>query len=250
MLPALNRAGDEKAIADYETLKTAFLRGEPGSVDKLSELKKSVAGRVIPKEERDRLHTFERILHGMAGRTEPTIGKVQTEFYKNSKRMGEISEKDGGYWDSNTEMTARAFATYIMDTLPGRSDYLAGHAECAVTFETDRDGNTTILKAYPEGAEREAINAVFDEIVAELKKERRLTHDERAQLEPLPEIPRAPRSMPEIGQDTTGEQLTLDMAFRQERPSVMDKLAAAKEAAAKGGAEKSGAPKKTHDAEL
>jgi hypothetical protein len=256
MLPTLNRSGDEKALADYETLKTAFLRGEPGSVDKLSELKKSVAGRIIPKEERDRLHIFEGILRGMAGQTAPTIGKVQTEFYKNSKRMGEISEKDGGYWDSNTEMTARAFATYVMDTLPGRSDYLAGHAQCAVTFETDKDGNTTILKAYPEGAERAAINAVFDEIVAELKKEQHLTHNEHPQPEPLPErqagpeIPRSPRTMPEIGPGTAGEQLTLDMAFRQDKPSVMDKLAAAKEAAAKTGAEKSGAPKKSHDAEL
>ncbi|MDL2236108.1 hypothetical protein LJC07_08265, partial [Christensenellaceae bacterium OttesenSCG-928-L17] len=120
MLPALNRAGDDKALAQYETLKAAFMKGEPGSVDKLNDLRKSVAGRVIPKEDRDRLHTFERILQGMSQQAEPTIGKVPTEFYKNSKRMGEITEKDGGYWDSNVEMTARAFATYVMDTLPGR----------------------------------------------------------------------------------------------------------------------------------
>jgi len=257
MLPALNRSGDEKALAEYERLKTAFLVGETGSVDKLSELKKNVAGRVIPKEERDRLHIFENILHGMAGQTEPTIGRVQTEFYKNSKRMGEISEKDGGYWDSNTEMTARAFATYIMDTLPGRSDYLAGHAQCAVNFDTDKDGNLTILKAYPEGEERAAINAVFDEIVAELKLEQHLTHDEHAQPAPLPErqaaapeVPREPRAPVETRPDAPGEQLTLDTAFRQEKPSVMDRLAAAKEAAAKGNPEKPAARTKSHDAEL
>jgi len=256
VLPSLTRSGDEKALAEYEKLKTAFLSGEPGSVDKLNDLKKSVTGRVIPKETRDRLHIFENILHGMAERPEPTIGRVQTEFYKNSKRMGEISEKDGGYWDSNTEMTARAFAIYIMDTLPGRSDYLAGHAQCAVNFDTDKDGELTILKAYPEGEERADINAVFDEIVAELKVEQHLTHDEHVQAEPLPErqaapeIPRGLRSLPEIGPDAPGEQLTLDMVARQEKPSVMDKLAAAKEAAAKTCAEKPAARSKSHDAEL
>ena len=44
------------------------------------------------------------------------------------KRQGKECEKDGGYWDSNVEMTARAFACYIKDKLPYTSDYLAGHA--------------------------------------------------------------------------------------------------------------------------
>ncbi|MCP1109685.1 LPD1 domain-containing protein [Ohessyouella blattaphilus] len=233
MLPALNRAGDDKALAEYEILKTAYLSGEPGSVDKLNDLKKSVTGRVIPKEDRDRLHTFEHILQGMSAPSEPTIGKVPTEFYKSSKRMGEISEKDGGYWDSNVEMMARAFATYVMDALPGRSDYLAGHAECAIAFDSDRDGNLSILKAYPEGDERRAINAVFDEIVAELKLQQYLTHDEHAQAEPPSERQASPRAAPEIGPDPPGEQLSFDSLPRQERPSVMGKLAAAKEAVSK-----------------
>jgi len=206
----LNRSGDEKALSEYERLKTAFLSGEAGIVDKLNDLKKSVTGRVIPKEERDRLHTFEHLLHGIAERPEPVVGKTPTEYYTNSKRMGEVSEKDGGYWDSNTEMTARAFATYIMDTLPGRSDYLAGHAECAVSFDTDGDGNLTILKAYPQGEERGAINAVFDEIVAELKLQHYLTHDDRVRPEP--------RKAPPIRDDWQGasfEQLSFGSMVSQ-----------------------------------
>ena len=35
-----------------------------------------------------------------------------------------------------------------------------------------------VLKAYPEGEERRAINAVFDEIVADLKREQILTHSD------------------------------------------------------------------------
>lgn len=33
----------------------------------------------------------------------------------------------------------------------------------------DKSGETEVLKAYPQGEERRAINAVFDEIVADLK---------------------------------------------------------------------------------
>lgn len=83
--------------------------------------------------------------------------------------MGKECEKDGGYWDSNVEMTARAFACYVKDRLPYRSDYLAGHADCAITLVTDKNGDLALLKAYPEGEEREAINAVFDEVMEALK---------------------------------------------------------------------------------
>lgn len=91
-------------------------------------------------------------------------------------RMGKECEKDGGYWESNTEMTARAFACYIKDRLPYRSDYLAGHADCAVTLVTDKNGDLAVLKAYPEGEEREAINAAFDEVMEALKHDGFFSH--------------------------------------------------------------------------
>ena len=40
------------------------------------------------------------------------------------------------------------------------------------------------MKAFPQGEERGAINAVFDEIIAELKLQHYLTHDDRVQPEP------------------------------------------------------------------
>ena len=96
--------------------------------------------------------------------------------------MGKECEKDGGYWESNTEMTARAFACYIKDRLsPEISDYLAGHADSAATFATGKDGEIEILKAFPEGEERKAINAVFDEVFADLKREHFLTHSDHPQ---------------------------------------------------------------------
>ena len=89
--------------------------------------------------------------------------------------MGRECQKDGGYWESNTEMTARAFACYIKDRLPYVSDYLAGHADCACTLITGKSGELEVLKAFPEGEERQAINAVFDEIFEGLKKDGILT---------------------------------------------------------------------------
>ena len=169
VLSSLKYYGDESTLEQYLRPKTAFLSGEPGTVDKISTLKKQTAGRVIPKSERERLESFERILHGMQEQETPQIGRTETDYYRNSMKMGKECEKDGGYWDSNVEMTARAFACYVKDTSPYASDYLTGHAECALTFVTDKSGNTELLRAYPQGEERKAINAVFDEIVADLK---------------------------------------------------------------------------------
>lgn len=114
-----------------------------------------------------------------------------------------------GYWDSNVEMTARAFACYIKDKLPYASDYLAGHADCALTMVTNKDGSLEIIKAFPEGEERKAINAVFDEIIQDLKWEQILTHSDIT----LP-LPAAER-----------QQISL---FDDGRPSVLGQLATAK----------------------
>ena len=128
--------------------------------------------------------------------------------------MGKEYGKDGGYWDSNTEMSARAFACYIKDKLPYRSDYLVGHAESAVSFSSGKDGQMEVIKAYPQGEERQAINAVFDEIVADLKLQHIFTHEE--EIKPLDvsafrEAPDGQLSLSGLG-----------------RSSVLDKLAAGK----------------------
>ena len=127
--------------------------------------------------------------------------------------MGHEYEKDGGYWDSNAEMTARAFACYIMDKLPYQSDYLVGHAESAVNFAVGENGETEILRAYPQGEERKAINAVFDEIVSDLKLQHILTHENV--IQPL-----------QI-QSAKTEQVSM---FSENKPSVIEQLTAAQSA--------------------
>jgi hypothetical protein len=232
VLGSLKRHGSEEQMETYAVLKEAFLSGEAGSVEQISAFKKSVTGRVIPKSERERLEIFERMLSGLQAQEAPQIGRVETDFYRNSVRMGKECEKDGGYWDSNTEMTARAFACYIKDKLPYRSDYLAGHADCAVTFVADKGGKMAVLKAFPEGEERRAINAVFDEIVADLKREQILTHSDETL--PLPARPLA-----------ENEQISI---FTADRPSVMAQLAAVKPAEKATPAQ--AAPKKSHTPEI
>ena len=232
VLGSLKRHGNEEQMETYAVLKESFLSGEAGSVEQISAFKKSVTGRVIPKSERERLEIFEHMLSGMQTQEAPQVGRVETDFYRNSVRMGKECEKDGGYWDSNTEMTARAFACYIKDKLPYSSDYLAGHADCAVTFVTEKSGDLTVLKAFPEGEERRAINAVFDEIVAGLKREQILTHSDVTL--PLPVQPLA-----------ENEQISI---FTADRPSVMAQLAAAKPAEKTTPAQ--AAPKKSHAPEI
>jgi len=234
VLGSLKRYGNEEQMETYAVLREAFLSGETGSVERISAFKKAVTGRVIPKSERERLELFERMLHGIQEQEAPQIGRTETDYYRNSVRMGKECEKDGGYWDSNVEMTARAFACYIKDKLPYQSDYLAGHADCAVTLVAGKDGKMEVLKAYPEGEERKAINAVFDEIMAELKREQILTHSETTlpllvQAAPLAE----------------NEQISI---FTMERPSVMAQLAAAKPAEKTTPAQT--VPKKSHAPEI
>ena len=109
VLASLKRYGNKEQMETYAVLREAFLSGEPGSVEQISAFKKNVTGRVIPKSERERLEIFERMLSGMQAQEAPQIGRTETDFYRNSVRMGKECEKDGGYWDSNVEMTARCF---------------------------------------------------------------------------------------------------------------------------------------------
>ena len=108
-------------------------------------------------------------------------------------------------------MTARAFACYVKDKLGYQSDYLVGHAESCVGMDIDKDGVVEAIRAYPQGEERKAINAAFDNLIAELKKELVFTHTEET-----PSLP-APTKKP--------EQLSV---FSEDKPSVLGQLAVAK----------------------
>lgn len=100
----------------------------------------------------------------------------ETAFYSASKSFdGKFKKSGNGYWASAHEMFARAFACYVKDKLNGKSDYLVGHAECAVS-----NG----VAAYPVGEERENINKRFDAFFADMLEQKVFSKEEAKTVEP------------------------------------------------------------------
>ena len=153
------------------------------------------------------------MLSGMQAQEAPQIGRTETDFYRNSVRMGKECEKRRRLLGQQCGNDSQSLCLcYIKDKLPYTSDYLAGHADCALTLVSGKDGEMEVLKAFPVGEERRAINAVFDEIIQDLKREQLLTHADVT----------LPLSVSELREAADG-QLSM---FGVGRPSVMDQLAA------------------------
>jgi hypothetical protein len=90
----------------------------------------------------------------------------KTDYFIGSKKFGkQYSKESHGYWESNCEMLARAFACYVKDTLDCKSDYLIAHAD-SYLFEFDNERACAI----PQGEERELFNELFDQLFYELKQ--------------------------------------------------------------------------------
>ena len=100
-----------------------------------------------------------------AMKTDSNNGK--TDFYRGSMMFDTSFKKDAyGYWSSNTEMFARAFACYVKDTLGYESDYLIAHADAFIfEFEDQR------ACAIPQGEERDILNELFDMLIYQLKQD-------------------------------------------------------------------------------
>lgn len=101
--------------------------------------------------------------------------RVETDFYKNAKELDKsYSKTTHGYWQSEVELAARAFACYIKDKLAEqdiKNDYLTGHAEqVALGSELKR------LPVYPSKEERKVMNQAFDKVIQEMK-ELGIVHD-------------------------------------------------------------------------
>lgn len=95
---------------------------------------------------------------------------IYTEFYTNSVKFdGQYTKHGQGYWASDCELFARAFACYLSDKLEekgDRNDYLNGTCDTFVSM----DKNGKWIFAYPKGKERLRINKAFDELINELKE--------------------------------------------------------------------------------
>ena len=148
------RKGDAQALAKFYDNKRSV-------VDDLSDLKKEITGKGLAKE--DRLALAHAVQD--AGLTPDVKVKEKTEYYKDALKISATHSKDGGYWESNCEMLARAFASYITDKTAKSNDYLSGHSEGAALA----DG--TVAYIMPRGEERTRINAAFDKLFAAAKED-------------------------------------------------------------------------------
>ena len=146
----------------------------------LSNLRKETVGKIIPKEDRERIFYLQNNIFN----AKKSIGKpekVETDFYKNSKTFDDLYSKTShGYWQSKIEMFARAFACYVSDKLGYKSDYLCGHANLALGFVTNKDNELELIKAFPEGEERRLINEKIDKLI-EFLKEKNILHNSKTQ---------------------------------------------------------------------
>lgn len=149
-------------------------------IDELSDLRKLTVGRVISKDERINIaHLQNFIFHKKNAIGQPV--RLKTNFYINSIKFDDICSKtENGYWQSKVEMFARAFACYVSDKLNYTSDYLCGHADSALDFITNKDGESEVVKAFPEGEERKLINEKMDKLI-EFLKEKNILHDSKTQ---------------------------------------------------------------------
>lgn len=94
--------------------------------------------------------------------------KVKTEFFSHAKRMDEGTK--GDYWSENHELAARAFEAYIYDKLKQGGE---GHRDDFLAFEKHNNLPEYRLfgvKPYPEGEERQAMNAAFDKLFQAIKQ--------------------------------------------------------------------------------
>ena len=160
------RVPTDAEIEQFASLRERAASGDSTVIDELSNLRKEVYGRVIPKETRDTIFgAIARIKTATDSAVEIRLHK-NTKFYDDAIALGKALSKDGGYWESTSEMLARSFAAYIGDKTGRGNDYLTGHAYGGVTLN---NGKTVYI--CPMGEERVKINAAFDALFAAAKED-------------------------------------------------------------------------------
>lgn len=126
-----------------DVLGRAFLRAD------------GVASSLVPQI-KEMLRTRDRLAAAAQGATEQR--RLPTDYLQNSREIDQLRASD--YWSTPKEMLARAFAAYVSDKLDAaqqRSHYLV--------YAADNSHYQLLnLKPYPEGDERTAINAAFDNL--------------------------------------------------------------------------------------
>lgn len=155
----------EAQKAEYNRLKDLVLGGDSQVVKgALDVFVKKATGKMIPNDTKYRLEFWSRYVNQDLAKEVRTGMKISTQFKKDAVSLDSILQKSQGYWQSEEEMLARSFASYITDKTKGNSDYLSGHSESPIEFQDSRK-----ITGFPVGEERTAINKAFDNFFADLK---------------------------------------------------------------------------------
>lgn len=151
-------------------------------IEEISAFRKIAVGHVIAKDSRQNLYyTIYQLECEFSGIRKDM--KVKTDYYNNSIRADKLyGKEDKGYWHSDTEMFARAFACYVHDRIPWRSDYLCGHSESAVMYDCTKQ-EAELIAAIPQGEERKRLNQCFDALFLELKEKELLKAADKKETE-------------------------------------------------------------------
>ena len=155
---------ESKIINGYHYISKPF--------EELNTLYKEITGRTGYKSDRsadifDSLaYQVKKMLEEEAKQKASTdnIISVDTEFYRNAKKLDTARTEQ--YWSAPTEMLARAFSTFIEDKLAGQgrlSEYLS--------YGSDNNLYPQLMRAFPQGEERTAINQAFQEFFDLMKHE-------------------------------------------------------------------------------
>lgn len=136
------------------------------------------------------------ITHDLMNAIKYTEDNARTKYLEDAIRLDTNYSKEAhGYWQSNVELFARAFASYVHDKLE-ESDYLVGHSEAKVDDET---------YISPQGEERKRINLEFDRLIDKLKEQKVLTRSVDRDLTDLNRIESKELSAQQITDNTPYE---------------------------------------------
>lgn len=149
-------------------------------LEALSDFHKQVTGHVIGKQQKFDLTNF---LHQYKNTVDRPLSEymqvrtVESDYHKGSKAFdSEFAKNSHGYWSSISEEFARAFDCFVEDKLKEegiKSQYLTAHASHFAYKAPSGD----VIRAYPVGKEREALNEKFEELIQQVK-EMGLFHEE------------------------------------------------------------------------
>jgi len=130
-------------------------------VQELREAYKAATGHLLGKEDTEGVSAWvDTLMFTKSAKAAEQTHAAQTPTaYAKAARSLDKEKSGKAYWTQPTELFARAFQSYVIDTLASkaaRNDYLSRPQQKDST-------------RYPQGEERTRINAAFDTLVAELK---------------------------------------------------------------------------------